>query len=746
MATDRPTFHESWHRVADLRPTLRGAVQIGRQERRGRVWHVVQDPSGHQFFQLGAEGYFFVGLLDGKRRVGEVWALCNQKLGDAAPTQGEVIQLLGQLYAGNLLASDLPPDAQGLFERYRKRVRKEVRGYLLNVLFARIPLGDPNDFLDRWVRVAGWVFTKVGLVLWCLLLAVAGYFLVGRWGQLFAAADPQTMLNPDNLLWLYVAMVLIKAMHELGHGFAAKHFGQLGHTGGDVHTIGIMLLVFVPVPYVDASSAWLLRSRWQRAVVGAAGMYVELAVAAVAAIIWAQTSNTSSSLGTAVHALAYNMMFIAGISTILFNGNPLLRYDGYYILSDLLEIPNLSQRGKDQLHYLVRRWIFGVRQAKEIARSMSERFWLLLYAVTSGIYRVFISIVILWYVADKFFLLGAIFAVVTLVGWLVIPAGKFVHYLLTSPELLRTRGRAVLATAVTLTVIVVGVGLVPVPDRARAEGIVQPVMRSELYMPADGFVDAVLPSGTTVQADDGVLIEAHNPLLTAREKELAARLEEASLRLRAARAKEQAEAQTLEKQVRGLEQQLAQVSAQRASLHVRSPLTGQWIAPDVDRLPGAYVRRGERLGVVADMSNLVVKVITDQTLGPRVAPEVGMDGVVEMRVKGRPDLAWNGRIIRIAPAGQQSLPSAALATVAGGSTPVDLQQRDDVRALEPMFEVQVQPTAATSDRPAVLYPEQRVIVRFSMPPRPLGAQLWRMLRQAIQRRFQVGDLHATPRS
>ena len=162
MPVERPTFSESWYRVAEMRPRLRPTIQTHRQHFRGQMWHVVQDPSNNQFSRLSDPAYRFVALLDGRRTVGESWKICNEQLGDSAPTQGEVIQLLGQLYVSNLLLSEVPPDAESLFQRYRKRVQREVQGYLMNLLFIRIPLIDPDHFLNRWVGLFGKFFSPRG--------------------------------------------------------------------------------------------------------------------------------------------------------------------------------------------------------------------------------------------------------------------------------------------------------------------------------------------------------------------------------------------------------------------------------------------------------------------------------------------------------------------------------------------------------------------------------------------------------
>ncbi|MHC5157209.1 MAG: peptidase M50, partial [Planctomycetota bacterium] len=343
MAIERPTFHEAWYRVVDLKPRLLSNVRIYRQHFRGQLWYVLENASNNKFSRLSREAYFFVGLLDGHRTIADAWELCNEKQADSAPTQGEVIQLLGQLYSSNLLYADLPPDTVSLFNRYTQRMRRQIQGFFSNLLFIRIPLFDPDPLLDKWVPVVGKLFSKVGLVVWLLGVLTGLYFVIGNLNELMVqSAD---ILAPDNLFWLYLSMIMIKVCHEFGHSFACKQFGRLNGSGGQVHVLGVMFLVFVPLPYVDASSAWAFRRKWHRVIVGMSGVAVELFVAAMAAVIWANTST-----GT-LHIIAYNLIFIASVSTLLFNGNPLLRFDAYYVLSDLIEIPNLGHRSRQYLYF-----------------------------------------------------------------------------------------------------------------------------------------------------------------------------------------------------------------------------------------------------------------------------------------------------------------------------------------------------------------------------------------------------------
>ena len=724
----RPTFHESWYRISGLRPRLRSVVQVFRQRFRGKTWHVLRDPANNQFFRLDDAGYRFVGLLDGKRTVGEAWEATAAQLGDRAPTQGEAVQVLGQLYQSNLIAAELPADAEGMFDRFKRRRHKQVGGYLMNIMFAKIPLFDPEHLLERWKPAFMWIFGPVGITLWVLLVAAGLLSLGGRANELLGQAG--NVLDPSNWLLLYAAFGLSKIIHEFGHAFAVKAFGRDEQVEAEVHVLGVMLLVLVPVPYVDATGSWAFRSKWRRAFVGAAGMYVELALAAVAAMVWAWTSPG------VVHALAYNVVFIAGVSTILFNANPLIRFDGYYILSDLTETPNLYQRSNDYLKYLVRRYAYRVREPQSPAHGAAERPWLALYGVCSLVYRVILFGGILLFVIGKMFFVGILMAAVSLVAWAVVPLGKWVRYLLTSPELARTRGLAQGVSLAAVGLLALLVGAVPASDTYRAAGLVEPARFEAVFARADGFVDGVLDTGEPVGG--GVLVEAHNRELLARRDSLEARIRLLEARGRKAEREEVAAAQVVRRQKAAAAGQLARVEQEIAALSTSAEPgpAGQpawWVASDADRMQGAFVARGEGLGVVASLEDLVVRVAADQTLGPRVRGAEWVGREVEVRMAARPELSYRGTVERVGPAGTEKLPSAALGFAAGGPIATDARRADGVTAAESVFEVRVRVEPCPEGFPP-LRAGQRVVVRFRFEDRPLLGQAVLALRQLFQGR------------
>ena len=728
MAVDRPTFHESWYRVAALRPRLLSSVQVHRQHFRGQMWYVLENPTNNEFSRLSTEAYHIIGLLDGRRTVAEAWRIGNEQLADRAPTQGEVIQLLGQLYSSNLLYAELAPDTESLFNRYHTRVKRQIQGLLSNLLFIRIPLLDPDHILERWVGVVGWLFSWIGLLLWLILVTAGLYFIVGNIRELVHQSSD--ILAPDNLILLYLSIVLIKVCHEFGHAFACKRFGRLSGTGGQVHVMGVMFLVFVPLPYVDASSAWAFRKKWHRAVVGMSGVMVELAGAAIAAMIWANTST-----GT-LHIIAYNVIFVASISTLVFNGNPLLRFDAYYVLSDILEIPNLSHRSKNYLSYLVKKYPWRLKNIHNPAHSLGERFWFVFYGIASTAYRVFICIRILLFLnnrlPEELFILVPFFAFSAIIAWVLVPIGKFIRYLATHHDLTKTRVRAVVSTLGSLALLIGCLGILHAPDHCRIEGIVEPVDLAIVHAESDGFVTEFLPSDQVVAPEGSPLIKAVNPALQAEKKSLMAELRGLQVKQRVAQMQEIAAAQILAEQIQALQEKIARVDFELSSLHLKPILSGLWVSPDIEKAKGLYLRRGEQIGLIAGLDHVRIRATAGQKLAAILVEQAYEQ--LEIRVKGRPDAMLTGQIEAIFPAGQEVLPSEALGYAVGGSMPTLVQDPSGVRTAEKFFEIRIRPTP---DSPVRLLSGQRVVARFQLPSKPLAAQWYRSARQLFQRRFRI---------
>lgn len=711
-------FSPSWYRVAELKPRLRSHVEIHRHDYRGRIWYVLQDHAGGRSHRLAPAAYRIVGLMDGVRNVQKLWDITNEQAGDEAPTQDEVIRLLGQLHAADALICDVPPDSLELFRRFQRHERMRWKQRLWTPLAVRIPLLDPDRFLERTLPLVKPLFSPWGAILWLAIVATGTVLAGVHWTELTENIVDRA-LTPQNLLLLWVTYPVVKALHELGHGYAVKI------SGGEVHEIGIMFLVLIPVPYVDASASSGFRDKYKRMTVGAIGIAVELFLGSLALFVWLNAEPG------AVHAVAYNIMLISGISTLLFNGNPLLRFDGYYVLADALEIPNLGSRSTKYLGYLVQRYAFRVRDAESPSNTQGEKFWFVVYGVAAFIYRLFILFVIILYIGGKFFVVGIALAIWATITQVFIPVGKTMKFLFTSPRLRRKRGLALAVTALAVGAMGVLLFAVPAPLWTRAEGIVWPSEKSNVRIGADGFIVRVLEAGGSEVQAGQPLIEAEDPFLEARAKVLEARLRGLKMQLGAAQVSDRVQAAIVREEIAALQADLARSRERVAALVVTSPRDGVFVVPNEQDLPGRFVRKGQLIGyVIGPDDQLTARVIVSQD-------EIGLlrertRGVQVMSAGWGAD-AFEAAIEHEVPGGTLRLPTAALGTVGGGSFAVDPRDGEGVTTLERVFEFEivVPPEAQTG------YLGQRVYVRFDHGLEPVGFQIYRSLRQLFIRLFSV---------
>lgn len=355
-----------WYRVSAQQPHLASDVIVRQANSRGQAWCTLRSTSTGRQCRINGSAYQFVGRCDGLHSVQAIWDALLVDLRDGAPTQDEVIHVLGRLAAQGFLEYDTLPDIELQSERRAQRVARRRRGNL-NPLAFRVPLGDPTTLLQRLDGLHRWLFHPLALVFWLVTMALAAAVAATHWSALSAHAAAY-MSTPHYLLLSWLSFPFIKLVHELGHGLAVRHWG------GEVHEAGISLFVLTPAPYVDASASAAFHRRYQRAGVAAIGIMVELVLAAVALMVWL---NVQPGL---VRDLAFVSMFVASASTLLFNANPLLKFDGYYVLCDALDVPNLGVRSQNYWLHVLQRCVFGDRQVTPLEFAPGEQKWLAVYA------------------------------------------------------------------------------------------------------------------------------------------------------------------------------------------------------------------------------------------------------------------------------------------------------------------------------------------------------------------------------
>lgn len=743
MGTKKKVFSDSWDRVADRHAQLLPGVDCHSQFYRGESWRILRAPYANEFYRLTEEAWGFVARLSMDVTINEAWQQAMERDPEGAPGQEEAIEILGQLSGAGLILSDLAADSREIFRSKSKERWTMFGKQALNFLFLRIPLFNPDPFLSA-IRPFGQVLMHpLAFLLWLFIFGWGTKSVIENWDLVLDQSAG--FLSPDNLVLVLVATVVLKLMHELGHGIACKHFG------GYVPTFGIMFILFAPLPFVDATASWGFREKWRRIFVSSAGIYVELFIAAVAAVVWAHSGE--GTLG----AIAYNVMLIGSVTTLLFNMNPLLKFDGYYILSDLFSLPNLQQRSGNYLQYLLERYAFGRDEADNPADHSGEAIWLGFYGISAGIYRVFLMLSISMIVGQQFFELGIALAVFTLIVYIFLPILKFIRYLLTARELVHCRRRALLVVAAVVGLIVAGLGVVPVPEHFQEPGIVRPFRQVNV---SPGFAGRMIgeprPTGQWVEKED-LLFELENPDHDHEIEIAEAALQRLKLRMEVARIEAPASVVSLQRMVDLEEKRLGHLLKQRESLRVFAPISGYWVSVDFADRRGAWFDKGETVGQIRDPRVMeFLAVISQQRAADSFRHK--RPQAVGVRLWGEAGQTIPLADVLVVPGAQRALPSAALGWMGGGDVKVKQDDPEGVKTEERFYllrgqlaDPQKQMDAGAgsaaeevpflSDASSAL--EQQLLsdrtgeVRIRVGERAIALQIWDAARKSVQRRLKI---------
>lgn len=703
-----------WYRVADLRLRRHSHVRSVRHIYRGDVWHVLQDPQSGKTHRLTESGYAFFARLDGQRSVQDIWLRCCALFPEHPPSQTEILQLLAQLHSGDLILGDRLPNLSEVDRRAREEERKLFLSYFKNPLSIRIPLVDPERFLKKTEIIAHVLFSPFGAVLWLALVLSAILTFALNWQAWQFPVFEQTA-TAANIAYLAVAYGFVKLIHEFGHGYAVKRWG------GEVREFGVMMLVFFPVPYVDASQATFFQSKYHRMVVSAAGILVELAVAAIAFFVWLYAEPGP------VKTLAYNLVLIGSVSTLFFNGNPLLRFDGYFVFADYFESPNLGQRSNQYFWHLFRKIVLGDGESRPPVVGRSEAWLLFGYAVAAFLYRMFILVFIAIYLALALPVIGIGLVIWSLYTVIIAPAAKGLKYLMRDPSIDLIRMAVWRRLALLTGVILAALFLVPVPHVISTDAVLDPQEGSLVRVQGRGFVETVLvQDGQPISEGDPVMLLS-DPFL-ALERTLAdAERADAADRLSALPLFEGNARQLWTEQVRYAEAKLEDFSERERRLIVRAPGAGDIYVPDAVNLPGRFVQQGE---VVATVLRSGPSRWRAAVLSNDAEFLSGLIRAIDIIPRYGPSQAYPARILAEAPEVTTSLPSFGLTTKGGGQLLIDSSTQSPV-SLEPVVNLLLAVDADMGQLPN----GSRAHLRFVLAPSPLGPRLWRGIEQTFLKYF-----------
>lgn len=521
-------------RRKQVRIQLRGDLSILPQKYEGRTFYVVKDPVSLRYYRFKEQEHFLLQFLNGRHTLDQAQKQYEKRFRPERLTLEDLEAFAQQLLKAGLAQSESPRAGQQLFERRQKRRRSEWMQTLTNILYIKIPIFDPERLLGWMMRYLWWMFT------WWFLFAsvgvmLAAVMLVATHFQTFREKLPSyhEFFQFKTVIYLWIALGVVKVIHEFGHGLSCKAFG------GEVHEMGALFLCLSPCLYCNVSDAWTLPNKWKRIIISSAGIYVELMIAAIATFVWWNTHSQPF-----INNLSLSLMVVCSVSTVVFNANPLMRYDGYYVLADLLEIPNLRDRSNRFLKNLAMEYCLGIEVQPEPYMALWRKVLFVSYAIVSYIYRWVVTFVILQFL-DSFlqpYKLGAVSrgmalaALASMIGWPLYRLGKNVYQRGRFPDMKRWR---VMATACVLGAVLVVFFLVPLPvARIRSTALVefQPDAMVKVFVHDSGILikvdveegesveeGAVLAEFSDRQLEDDLLKAETNYLISLKEVEVAER-------------------------------------------------------------------------------------------------------------------------------------------------------------------------------------------------------------------------------
>ncbi len=705
----------STRNLTTCRLSLSDELVFAPQEHAGSTFYHIEAPSKGRFYRVGYPEYVFLSLLDGRTTLAQAVTLSARALGAQALSQRKALEVaLWLLENGLARLADDPQEARQESGRPSDPSSGVLRG--LNPFWIKIPLFRSDRLLKWMLPLTGWLFapfmTMAGLLIICLGMLV----ITTHWDRFVASSH--LIFSPHNWLSMALVWAALKIVHEMAHGLVCKRYG------GEVRESGMIFILLAPAAFVDVTSSWRFPSKWQRVHVAAAGMYVELLLAALAAIVWSQTDSL------VLRHLLFNTIVMASFSTLVFNANPLMRFDGYYILADLLEIPNLASEGSRFVQQLAARLFFG--RAPSAGAILGSRGWVVrVYGLAAWLWRMFVCASLLAAASVLFKGAGLALGAVGVLSWFGKPLLQTVRELhrqsREAPVLLLRAGVITATIAGAFYVVLV---LLPWPSTVTAPIVVEYTDMSIVRSRAAGFVDKIhVSDGMRVEPGD-LLLELTNDQLQTELCQLQSSVSQEDVLHRAAlNEHDAAQAQVTLRNRQALVDRLAEIQQQCDSLRVFAPVAGRIVARELDNTIGTYVKEGDELLAVGDESRKELLVAVSHEQIDDVMPLLGQP--VRFRTGGL--RLYEGTLVSLEPRASRRLPHPALSAAVDGPLAVVEDDASDgtveARLVEPRFPgvitatPKVGPELACGDRGYAILGSCRESV---------GQHLWHQLSRWLQ--------------
>jgi len=712
-------FNDSWYRIAGLRVSLLLNVSVQEQTYRGKIWFVLKDTYNQNFFRVSPETCQFIEALSTQYTIQEIWERFVEDHPSQAPSREEVTLIISQLHASNLLFFQNDANNTEIFKRITATRHKEFLSKFTSILFFKIPLWNPNDWLTSVYQRLKQIPSTLILLLCAAVVGLGVITAVSHTDTLFDKS--QGIISIDNLPWLYVCLSFMKLLHETAHGLLCKKYG------GQVKTFGLMFLLFTPLPFIDVTSSWSFPNRWHRVYVGVAGMAVELFIAGLSAWLWAHTG------AGLLNSIFFNLMFIGSVSSLLFNGNPLLRFDAYFILSDYLGIPNLYLKAQKQCLYFANRYILGTAGAQPVAIDSREAKILYTYGVASFLYLMVVTLGIALFLLDKWFPLGVFALLVTLLTKAILPFWKLLKHL-NNPVTQPNRTQAISATLGLALVASLLAAFVPLPYSIKSPGILEAQQFKIYYTESDGILDQILVNNGDMVKSGQVIALLKNQDLQRDLSIIQSELQAADIEYRVALNQSWVDIGSTLQRFDSLQQQANELKRRLDLLSIRAEFDGKWISPNLQQLQGNWIRRGQIVGHLINNHSYRFSAVISQEQANDIFRSKFSTGQIMVAGQSE-DIITVDRFATI-PYQTDKLTSASLGWMGGGDIPIQVEDKGGNVAKESFFLLY---GFLPEKLPASILPLHGLtgIIRITLPSKPLTYQVRQFFLQLVQKRYGI---------
>ena len=708
MAPQAPDQPDQW---LDGRFTLRTELKFDSRTEHGKTFVVIEDPVRSKYFQVGDREYRFIASVDGNRSGREIVELLNSKLADGQQpyTEQTATEVCQWLMQSNLVFGDSVDNAKRLSQQVKATNRAKLIG-LLNPISCKFNLFNPNAALSAVQLYVQWWFSSWFAVIWCIVAVYASTLMYANWSKMGAASTG--ILSEHSWIWLLLTWVLLKVIHETAHGVACRRYG------GEVPEAGVLLLLFTPMAFVNVTSMWRFPNRWHRMVVSGAGMYVELFISFISLIVWTRTEGVIADI-------SFNIFLMASVTTILFNANPLMRFDGYFLLSDALAIPNLYTKGTNWFSDRLKAVFFGTPLTPNLC-PQSELRTASIYGCMAFFWKISISVSLTIGAGVLFHGAGLVLAAVGVCLWFGIPIYKQVKSLFgenAKHPVNKTR-MAVSFGCVALFCICM-FSVLRAPAHKSAPAIVQFADETVLRADADGFIKELAVEDGAEVTKGQVLLVLDNPQLANEVVEIERFADEALTQSRIYKKQEEMALSLAElTKHEELKQQLEEKRQQAAGLKVVAPFDGFVFQRGIEDQIGSFANRGDALLSIAQKQTKEVVVSIDQRDLESIEGSEGN----QMRVVFPGQSVFRTTLFRIDPRASQTPLHPSLCAQAGGPLPVrpsaaagGEDQQADVELLDPRFNAFLRLDQENSHK---LHSGQRGRAFFSTKRQSLGSYFY----------------------